>query len=211
MRNEDLSGIFKRNVPGSTEILQEACVGIAGCGGLGSNAAAALVRAGIGKLILADFDRVELSNLNRQYYFLSDLGKSKVEALEARLKDINPEVDIDACDIEVTPEEVDDIFSGADLLIEAFDRAESKHWLIERWCLKFPDRHLVCASGISGLGGSSSISIRSSGKIHFVGDEKTGSDIGLCSARVGLAANMQANLAIELLTGQEGWAYDNSQ
>ena len=204
MKNRNLSAIFERNVPGSTEILRKAAVGIAGCGGLGSNAAAALVRAGIGKLILADFDKVELSNLNRQYYFLSDLGKPKVEALKARLKDINPEVDIEACDIELTPETVGDIFSGADLLIEAFDRAENKHWLIESWCADFPDRHLVCGSGISGIGDSSSISIRSSGKIHFIGDEKTGSDIGLCSARVGLAANMQANLAIEILIGSKG-------
>ena len=204
MENKDLPTIFERNVPGSTEILQKASVGIAGCGGLGSNAAAALVRAGIGRLILTDFDKVELSNLNRQYYFLSDLGKPKVEALRARLTDINPEVIIESYDIKLTPETVGDIFSGADLLIEAFDRAENKHWLIESWCGNFPDRHLVCGSGISGIGDSSSISVRSSGKIHFVGDERTSSAIGLCSARVGLAANMQANLAIEILAGPKG-------
>ncbi len=211
MERKELQEIFERNVPGSTEMLQKASVGIAGCGGLGSNAAVALVRAGIGKLILADHDRVELSNLNRQYYFISDLGIPKVEALERRLKDINPEVEIEARDIELTPETIGDIFSGADLLIEALDRAESKHWLIESWCALFPGRHLICGSGISGIGDSASISVRSSGKIHFIGDEKTDSVIGLCSARVGLAANMQANLAIEILANPEGTADDNGK
>jgi len=85
-------GVFDRNVPGSTEILRRRTVGIAGCGGLGSNAAVSLVRAGVGSLILADFDFVEESNLNRQYFFLEDIGKLKVEALAARLRQINPAI-----------------------------------------------------------------------------------------------------------------------
>ena len=87
--------LFERNVPGTLEILQKSTVGIAGCGGLGSNAAVSLVRAGIGKLILADHDVVEESNLNRQYYFQSDIGKKKVEALTYHLKAINPEIKLE--------------------------------------------------------------------------------------------------------------------
>ncbi|MBN2071908.1 MAG: sulfur carrier protein ThiS adenylyltransferase ThiF [Candidatus Krumholzibacteriota bacterium] len=203
MERKKISPVFERNVPGSTEKMLESCVGIAGCGGLGSNAAIALARAGAGKLIIADFDVVELSNLNRQYYFRSDLGKPKVEALSAHLREINPEISIISHQARITPASVGEIFSGADLLIEAFDDAESKHWLIETWCGLFPERHLICASGISGIGDSSSIVIRSSGKIHIIGDETTGSDIGLCSARVALAANMQANLAIEIIARGE--------
>jgi sulfur carrier protein ThiS adenylyltransferase len=56
-------------------------IGIAGCGGLGSNCAVALSRVGIGRLILVDFDVVELSNLNRQYYFRDQIGLLKTEAL----------------------------------------------------------------------------------------------------------------------------------
>jgi sulfur carrier protein ThiS adenylyltransferase len=126
--------IFERNVPGTTEKLQKSTVGIAGCGGLGSNAAVALVRAGIGRLILADHDTVEASNLNRQHYFQGDIGKPKVEALAAHLRAINPDVDLALQDIELTPGVIAPIFADADLLIEAFDSADRKKWLIESWC-----------------------------------------------------------------------------
>ena len=144
--------LFERNVPGTLEILQKSAVGIAGCGGLGSNAAVSLVRAGIGKLILADHDVVEESNLNRQYYFQPDIGKKKVEALTYHLKAINPEIKLETIDNQISASDVSQIFKDADILIEAFDRAESKAWLIESWCMAFPKRPIVCASGLSGVG-----------------------------------------------------------
>ncbi len=195
--------IFEKNVPGSTEKLRRSAVGIAGCGGLGSNAAIALARAGVGRLILADRDAVEESNLNRQSYFLSDVGKVKVEALASLVRAINPGVRLDVHRIEISPANTAELFAEADLLIEALDRAESKRWLIEAWCKSFPKRPVVGASGISGIGKSSEIIVRSSGMIHIVGDEKTSMEMGLCSARVGLVANTQANIAIALLTDME--------
>lgn len=201
MSGERLPEIFSRNVPGSTEKLMKRSVGIAGCGGLGSNAAAALVRAGIGKLVIADHDDVEESNLNRQYYFRKDIGRAKVDVLSARLKEINPSVEVETHSIELSPGDIAGVFASADLLIEAFDRADNKHWLIEAWCRAFPDRPIVCASGVSGLGKSETIGVRSSGRIHVVGDEQSDSSIGLCSARVAIVANMQANVALEILTG----------
>ncbi len=203
MDKKPVSSIFDRNVPGSTEKLRGSVVGIAGCGGLGSNAAVALVRAGIGKLILVDFDVIELSNLNRQYYFQADIGKSKVDALSSHLLNINPDVVIVKHDIELTPGDIPVVFGEADLLIEAFDRAENKHWLIETWCKSFPEKPVVCASGVSGIGNSSAIEIKSAGNIYIIGDEKTDSSIGLCSARVAIAANMEANIAIEILAGSK--------
>lgn len=200
---EKTTRIFEKNVPGSTEKLRRSAVGIAGCGGLGSNAAIALARAGVGRLILADRDLVEESNLNRQAYFLSDVGKVKVEALASLIRAINPGVRLDIHRIEISPANTAELFAEADLLIEAFDRAESKRWLIEAWCKSFPERPIVGASGISGIGKSSEIIVRSSGMIHIVGDEKTSMEIGLCSARVGLVANTQANIAIALLAGME--------
>ena len=194
------SHIFDRNVPGSTELLQKAAVGIAGCGGLGSNAAVALVRAGVGRLILADPDKVELSNLNRQYFFRSDVGKVKVEALAAHLRDINPDVRLTLHNRELAPEDIPVVFRDAELLIEAFDRAERKHWLIEAWCRAFPGKPIVCGSGISGIGNTGTLKVRSSGCIYFCGDEETDMDLGLCSARVAAVANMQANVAIEILS-----------
>ena len=88
-------------------------------------------------------------------------------------------------------------------MIEAFDKAEEKHWLLDRWCTTYPDRPVVAVSGISGIGKSDTIEIKRSGNIYVIGDEETDSSIGLCSARVSLAASMQANTVIALLTGSE--------
>lgn len=195
----DNTNIFERNVPGSTEILQKAVVGIAGCGGLGSNAAAALVRAGVGRLILVDGDIVEASNLNRQYYFTKDIGRKKTLALARHLKSINPAVLLTLIDDRIGPDDVAVVFSDAAILIEAFDSAESKSWLLEAWRSAFPGRPVVCASGLAGLGKSESIAVRRSGNIYTVGDNESDMSMGLCSARVAIAANMEANVAIELL------------
>lgn len=195
--------IFDRNVPGTTEKLAKATVGIAGCGGLGSNAAVALVRAGVGHMILADHDVVEASNLNRQHYFQQDIGEKKVEALAAHLKAINPQVKLILHDLELTPENVPAIYKEADLLVEAFDSADSKRWLIESWCVAYPDRPIVAASGVSGCGNTGAMHVHSSGKIHVCGDEESEMTMGLCAARVMMAASMQANVAIGLLTGDK--------
>ncbi len=197
--SEQDSSIFDRNVPGTTERLRKATVGIAGCGGLGSNAAVALARAGVGRLILADPDRVELSNLNRQHYFQSDVGEVKVEALAGHLRAINPDIELALHELQLTPENTPEIFGEADILIEAFDRAESKRWLIEIWCRTYPDRPIVCGSGLSGIGETNALKVHSAGCIHMCGDEESDMEQGLCAARVGVVANMQANVAIELL------------
>lgn len=195
----DVEKIFERNVPGLRDILVKKSVAIAGCGGIGSNAAVALVRAGIGKLIIADYDRVELSNLNRQYFFLEDVGKEKTEALSAHLLAINPGLNIESHFMELTRENVCLLFKEADLLIEAFDRAESKAWLIETWCTHFHDKPIVCASGLSGYGNTSTLKVRHAGNFVLCGDEITDMSMGLTASRVAIAANMQANEAIEIL------------
>lgn len=191
--------IFIRNVPGVRDILATKTVAIAGCGGIGSNAAVALARAGIGKLIIADFDVVELSNLNRQYFFLADVGKKKTDALASHLLAINPGLEVEAHFLELTHENVCELFKCADILIEAFDKAESKAWLIETWCTHFPQRFVVCASGISGYGNTAALTVRRSGHIVMCGDFETDMSMGLIASRVAIAANMQANEAIEIL------------
>jgi len=193
--------LFARNVPGTTAILQAATVGVAGCGGIGSNAAVALARAGVGTLILFDHDQVETSNLNRQYFFQADVGRPKVEALADHLWAINPDLQLELHRQRLTREQVPALLAAADLLIEAFDLAESKQWLIEAWCRAFPGRTIVCASGLSGLGNTEAIKVRRAGKIVLCGDEATDMSQGLCAARVAIVANMQANVAIETLVG----------
>ncbi|OGU58155.1 MAG: thiamine biosynthesis protein ThiF [Ignavibacteria bacterium RBG_13_36_8] len=203
MGKADLN-IFQKNVPSSTEKLQNSAVGIAGCGGLGSNAAVALVRAGIGKLILIDSDSVEESNLNRQFFFQTDIGKEKVTALANHLKNINPNVTLDTLHIKLEPNNIKPLFKDADLLIEAFDKAEEKHWLIESWCKSFPHKPIICASGLSGIGKTERLKVKHAGQIYICGDEESDMSIGLCSARVAIVANMQANVAIEILTSSKG-------
>lgn len=198
----DPKELFERNVSGVRECLSRKTVGVAGCGGTGSNAAVALTRAGIGKLILVDRDAVELSNLNRQYYFLPDVGRPKAATLASHLKQINPRLSVVARMVELSPENVEDQFREADLLIEAFDRAESKQWLIETWCRLYPHRPVVCCSGLSGLGDTNSLRVRYAGQIVMCGDETTDMSLGLTSARVAIVANMQANEAIALLVNR---------
>jgi sulfur carrier protein ThiS adenylyltransferase len=199
----EIEEIFKRNVPGVRDILLKKTVAVAGCGGLGSNAAVALVRAGIGKIIIVDHDVVELSNLNRQYFFIDDVGKKKTDAIAVHLKAINPELKLVTHFIELTPKNVPKLFKEADLLIEAFDRAERKAWLIETWCTHFPDRPVICASGLAGYGNTSSLRVKRSGNIVICGDEESDMSMGLTSSRVAIAANMQVNVAIEILVNEQ--------
>ena len=198
-----ISEIFARNVHGMTEKLQSKTVGIAGCGGLGSNIAVSLVRAGIGRLILADFDIVEASNLNRQHYFQKDIGRVKVEALREHLQAIHSYTKIHIHHLRLVPENIPVLFQEADLLIEAFDIAESKQWLIETWVSAFPEKPIIVGSGLAGAGRTNDLKVKKNGNIYLCGDGESEMDMGLCSARVCLAANMQANAAIALLIGME--------
>lgn len=191
--------IFIRNVPGMTEKLQKAVVGIAGCGGLGSNIAVALTRAGVGKLILCDFDVVEASNLNRQHFFQSDVGKIKSEALAAYLKSINPAIELEVYAQKLTAETAVQIFGHADILMEAFDRAESKKWLIESWCSHFISKPIICGSGLAGYGKFDLLKIRKAGNIYLCGDEVSDMSMGLSAPRVMIVSAMQANLAVEII------------
>lgn len=194
-----MNNIFSKNVPGMTDILSNSTVGIAGCGGLGSNAAVALVRAGVGNLIIADHDSVESSNLNRQYYFSADIGKKKVKALEEKLLQINPKCSIKVVDKKLERCDIGQEFSGVDILIEAFDKAESKQWLIEEWSTCYPDKPIISGNGISGIGKIDKLVVKKIGSLYFCGDGISSENEGLCSARVSIVANMQAGVAIELL------------
>jgi len=193
--------IYARNVAGMTDILESRIIGIAGCGGLGSNAAIALARAGIGRLILADYDYVEESNLNRQYFFKFDVGKAKVDALADHIRHINSDIMLELHNLKLEPDDIPRIFGDADILIEAFDRAEAKFALIDRWCKEFPQKPLIVGNGLSGCGHTNELKVVKAGQLYFCGDEKTDIEMGLCSARVAIVANMQANVAIQLLLG----------
>ncbi|NOY12369.1 MAG: sulfur carrier protein ThiS adenylyltransferase ThiF, partial [Deltaproteobacteria bacterium] len=148
--------MMARHTPGVHEKIKHSCVGIAGVGGLGSNVAIALARVGIGQLILVDFDLVEPSNLNRQQYFIDQIGLPKVEALKENLLRINPGVKVDAYCRRITAENLAELFAPVDVLVEAFDAAEQKALLTSNFLSKVADTPLVAASGMAGYEPSNS-------------------------------------------------------
>jgi sulfur carrier protein ThiS adenylyltransferase len=181
-------------------------VGIAGLGGLGSAVAVALARVGVGRLILADFDVIEPSNLNRQQYFVDQLGMAKSEALAANLSRINPYVRLETHSVRLAPENVPEVFSEVDVLVEAFDRADQKAMLMESFGAAFPDKPVVMASGLAGHGPGATIGVRRLGRsVYVVGDLESAAEPGrgLMAPRVGVAAHMQANTVLRLLLGEE--------
>jgi len=183
------------------EILAGKTVGIAGCGGLGSNCAAALVRCGIGRLVLADFDVVSAGNLDRQFYFRDQVGRRKVEALAENLRRIDPGVGLELHELRLDPERIVTVFSGCDLIVEAFDAADQKEMLLETVLTEFPGKYLVAASGLAGYGHVDEIVSRRSGKLVVVGDFHTeiSERCPPLAPRVGVTAAKQADWALTLL------------
>ncbi len=196
-----------RHTPGVHKKVKGAVVGIAGLGGLGSSVAVALVRLGVGELILADYDVVEPSNLNRQQYFADQIGMSKVEALAESLTRMNPCVRLRGYAVVLTHANVPEIFGDARVIVEAFDGPEAKAMLTNTVLEKMPGSFVVGASGLAGFGPSEGLRIRRfSQRCFVVGDGVTaaGPGVGLMSPRVGVAAHHQANLVLRLLLGADG-------
>lgn len=181
--------------------IRKAVVGIAGAGGLGSNIAVSLARVGIGKLIFSDFDSVEITNLNRQQFFFKQLGDPKVEALKENLENINPFSEYEIHDLKLNPGNIVDIYRDVDVMIEAFDLADQKQMLIETWLKHFPDKPIIAASGIAGYGRNELIHTRKIDNLYIIGDEESEliDHVSPMAPRVAIVANMQANLALELI------------
>lgn len=204
---EELESLMvARHTPGVHEKVKKAVVGIAGAGGLGSHGAIALARIGVGKLVIADFDVVEPSNLNRQAYNIDQIGKIKVEALKENIKKINPYVKVKTHKVILTGENVPQIFKEVDILIEAFDVPKEKVMLINSFSREYPEKPIIMASGLAGYASSNLIKTRKmSSSLFVVGDMRTAAGIGcgLMAPRVGIAAHHQANLALRLILGKE--------
>ena len=182
-----------------------ATVAICGLGGLGSNIATSLARAGIGKLILIDFDRVDITNLHRQQYKANQIGSYKTEALSENLKEIAPYLDLEIHTVRVVEENAAYLLKDADIICEAFDDAECKAMLTNLVLEAMPDKYFVAASGMAGLGSANAIKTRKiTNKFYLCGDEVSDvqDDIGLVSSRVMLCAAHQAHTALRILAGQ---------
>lgn len=185
--------------------LQNARIAIAGLGGLGSNIAISLARAGVGELFLVDFDKVDLTNLNRQQYEIADLGSYKTEALSARLRRINPYIKISYKTLKVTPQNAAELFCGFPIVCEAFDRADMKAMLINTLLSECPDTVIVSGSGMAGYLSSNTIRTKQVfRRLYICGDTVTDMhDVnGLMAPRVAICANHQANMIVRLILGE---------
>ena len=182
-----------------------AIVAICGLGGLGSNIAISLARAGIGKLILIDFDKVDITNLHRQQYKASQIGMNKTDALYENLKEIAPYIGIESHTVRITEDNAVELLKDADIICEAFDDAEAKAMLTNLVLEEMPDKYLVAASGMAGFGSANSIKTRKiTSKFYLCGDEESDvqSEGSLVSSRVMLCAAHQAHTVLRILAEQ---------
>lgn len=185
--------------------IQGTKIGIAGAGGLGSNCAFNLVRSGFVNIKIVDFDVIEASNLNRQFYFSDQIGLPKVDALKTNLTRINPDANVTAQQIKITSENADSIFKDCDVVVEAFDKAEYKALLVENYYSS--GKLLVSASGLAGWGNSDDIKVK---KIHrnfyMIGDLQTevSKENPPISPRVNVTAAKQADVILQYILNTPG-------
>lgn len=185
--------------------ISAARVAVCGLGGLGSNIAIALARAGVGHLHLIDFDRVDLTNLNRQQYAVGQLGQYKTDALRETLSLVSPYCDVTCDTVRVTEENLPDLLRNEDYICEAFDRAEAKAMLVSGVLEHFPEKYLVAASGLAGLGSANTIQTRRvSRRFYLCGDGTSDSSVGLglVASRVLVCAAHEANMILRLIAGE---------
>ena len=201
--NEELDRAFDARFPDEMrKKLRGAKVAVAGLGGLGSNIAVMLARSGLGHLFLVDFDVVDVTNLNRQMYFISHLGLPKTEALPQILYQINPYLICESMRIKVTPENVRELFKEYPIVCEAFDKPDQKAMLVRELLMQCPETIVVSGNGMAGYGDTNDIcTSQKMRRLYVCGDQKTdvGGGIGLMAPRVAACAAHEANKVIQLI------------
>lgn len=204
-KEEWIAALTQRHGTDLQKRFSAATVAICGLGGLGSNIAITLARAGIGKLILIDFDRVDITNLHRQQYKADQIGLYKADALRANLLEIAPYTEVTAITAKISDENAAQLLKGADVVCEAFDDAEAKAMLTDVVLEQLPDCCLVAASGMAGMGTPNSIRTRMIAKRFYLsgdGSSDVADTIGLVAPRVMLCAAHQAHTVLRILAGE---------
>ena len=204
-KNEWMDALIARHGLDLHKRFSSATVAVCGLGGLGSNIAIALARAGIGKLLLIDFDRVDSTNLHRQQYKANQIGLYKADALAENLSEIAPYTEIQTVTAKITEENFTDLLKDADIVCEAFDNAESKAMLVNGILEQLPDCYLVAASGMAGMDTPNTIKTRKVMKrFYLCGDEVSdvADTVGLVAPRVMLCAAHQAHTVLRILAGE---------
>ncbi len=183
----------------------DATVAICGLGGLGSNIAISLARVGVGRLILIDFDTVDVTNLHRQQYKISQVGMPKTDALKENLLEINPFIKIETHQVKLTEESTPSLIKDADVICEAFDKPECKAMLTDIVFTNYPDKYLVSSSGMAGMASSNDIVTRKITSHFFLsgdGVSDVNLGIGLVAPRVMICAGHEAHMVIRILMGE---------
>jgi len=202
-----MDNIFSANPPGVTEILKGKTVFVAGAGGLGSNVCVMLARAGIGHITVIDFDCIEASNLNRQQYFIDQIGTAKVIALRENLLRINPELQITTIEEKLTASNCAELVpENTDLIFECFDSAEAKAMLTSFALSERSNIPTIAVSGVAGLGPCKDITTnKGPGNLYIVGDgtSEMNAETGTISSRVSQVSAIQTHIGIRLMLGLE--------
>ena len=204
-KEEWIKALIERHGEELQKAFSTAVVAICGLGGLGSNIAIHLARAGVGNLILIDFDRVDITNLHRQQYKASQIGMYKTDALAENLREINPYIEFEAQTERITEDNAVKFLQGADIVCEAFDDVECKAMLTNTILSEMPDKYLVAASGMAGMGVTNSIKTRKvTSRFYLCGDEmsEVSENIGLVAPRVALCAAHEAHTVLRILAKQ---------
>lgn len=182
-----------------------ATVAICGLGGLGSNIAICLARVGVGRLILIDYDVVDVTNLHRQQYKISQVGKPKVEALKENLLEINPFINIEIHKQKLDESNAAFFIKDADVICEAFDRADCKSMLADIVFTNFPDKYLVSGSGMAGYFSANDIKTKKVTKRFYIsgdGVSDVNAGTGLVASRVMACAGHEAHMVVRILIGE---------
>ncbi len=204
-KEEWIKALTERHGEELQQAFSKAVVAICGLGGLGSNIAIALARAGVGKLILCDFDRVDITNLHRQQYKADQIGMFKTVALAKNLKEIAPYIELETHKERITEDNAITLLKDADIICEAFDDAECKAMLTNTVLTEMRDKYLVAASGMAGLNNANRIKTRKiTNKFYLCGDEESDASdgIGLVSSRVMVCAAHEAHTVLRILAKQ---------
>lgn len=200
---EELDRAFDARFPKEMQKkLRNAKVAVAGLGGLGSNIAVMLARSGVGHLLLVDYDVVDVTNLNRQMYGISHIGKPKTQALTEILYQINPYLTYESHCTKVTEDNIEKLFMEFPIVCEAFDRPDQKAMLVREILTRCPNTTLVSGNGMAGYGDANEIQThRMMNRLYVCGDQSTDIEdgIGLMAPRVAVCAAHEANKVIQLI------------
>lgn len=173
-------------------------VSILGVGGLGSNVAILLARAGIGHINLFDFDLVDYSNLNRQNFSLEDIGKKKTLATREKILATTPYVNVDTFDVKLDENNILQYLNISEIFVEAFDDPFMKARLFDIFSFH-QNKYLVSVSGLAGMEDFHTIKIKQYKNITIYGDFESPQEEGLYSPNVCLYAALQAGQVLRII------------